>query len=955
MAGPTKLSGQNINLIGPNGKIFTGPVENASKLIESGQFNFLNDEEAKTFAMREFANTPSEQIKNIGSNYTSTATFGASDLLNRENLTPEQLQYENIRRQENPGGSILGTGLGVLIDPFSVAGLGVKGAGKLAQAAGAEKLSTNLIKGAEAITSAGKYAPTRVVDDAAQALGNVVDPLAISAASKLVDAGTSPITHQVLAKIPGRAIRGSTIGGAFAAGQSISEQSLGDMDLNGEKVFADGMNGAMLGLVFDSSLGAIGDTAVAGTKKIYGALKNSDALQNSYSKIISKFASADEATIKATIDAERQAQAIINSAEKDPSAIQNLNSNLKQVFGEAGDATQSQLGGKIKDGFNGIYKLVNDVYELSFRPLRLKYSEAPLKGTFGAKLFDEIEDNFIKNSPGSRILNQYRSNFFGANQVKDANELFKLRSAITGEMFQAGLRSEGGTVGALMREAEDQALILAAKATGDAAEIKLAEAASNAVKAERARYSTDMKQLRSLTESLGLKRVRSFRDFIERLTETDGNILIDKMFKNRANVKGLEFLQKEFPDQFKHLTDAFRNKIANNSTKNGKFNPVRALDLVSDKNLAPEVRRMIFGEAGDDALKAAAKAFEGETAENFARNEARREMLLESEIDNTYTQLGAIAGTVGGIPGAGAGAAIGTALDTITNKNRAARAFLGFEKAFKAFDDKVARHAADIFEKNPIKARDLARVATSSKVTAERSDRDSQRKKDDKDPRELNHEKMINNLSEWSENPDKLVEHVAGELGEMDQFAPGMAQATNATAFRAIDLLKEKLPVMPIRKPLDFTPYVVSSADAFKFGRYYNAVMNPVGVLNNVKDGTLTNDHLETLMRVYPQMYKNMQEILMMEMIKYGDKKEKEPLPSWKKISLSLFLQNNLSDSLEQKNIGANYNNWLNPQMLSGQENLGAPQSVSKGNQSGRQSSLARSYQTNTQRVEEEV
>ena len=356
---------------------------------------------------------------------------------------------------------------------------------------------------------------------------------------------------------------------------------------------------------------------------------------------------------------------------------------------------------------------------------------------------------------------------------------------------------------------------------------------------------------------------------------------------------------------------------------------------------------MVFGSDAAGKIEKAREAFIKQklTAEEYTKRTAYNKVLTQGESDNTFLGTGSVLGTVfGGVPGAGVGAAIGGALDIFTDKNRLAKAFLGFEKAFKAFDDKIGKKAGEIFENNAISSREASRAATIGTISGDKADKKEKSK--NVDPRELNHEQMILNLSQWSEDPDKLVEHMTDKLGEVNELAPGIAQATTATAYRGINLLGEKLPVMPPRKPLDSQDYKVSNAEAFKFGRYYNTVMNPTGVLDHVNDGTLTNEHLESLIRVYPEIYKSMQEILMMKMIDYNNKKQKDPIPSWKKISLSLFLQNNLSDSLEQKNIGANFNNWLNPNMVSGQQAM-----PSKGNRS-KKDELANNYRTETDKSE---
>lgn len=944
------LSGNQISLIDNNGQIKTGPLENAQQLVDSGQYRYLTPEEATNKGMQDFSQTLPEQVKNIASNFGDTASFGAQSLVQRHLLSPQDLQYENVRRQENPGGSFLGTGLGVVTDPFDLAGLAGRGLAKGAEAVGAESLASGLSKGAEGLSNLSKYTPMKGVDALAQSAQEAVNPFSQDIANSLISKESSPIANQVLSNLPGRALRGSVIGGAFAAGQSISEQSLGDVDLNGEKILADSGAGALMGLVFDTSLGSLGDTVVGGTKKIYGALKPGSAAQTAFSNMVSKFSNAEPEVVSATIDAERDAQQIYKSKEKNPTAIENLNTNLKTIFGDGSAATQNELGLKISQGFQDLYNKISEDYNQSFGPLREKYGDAPITAEFGQKIFDDAKKNLVPNSPAWRILNHYDENF---QTLDNANSLMSLRSVITKEMRMAGYSGEAGAIGDIMKEGQDSALMLAAKGTGIPSEIQAAQDAADALSKERSLYSGDMKKVKSLAESIGMKNTRnmSFSNFSQRMSEIDGNTFVDKIFKERKNVKGLEFLRDEFPDQFKTIADAFKNKISNQATKAGMFNSVKALDLVSEKNLPAESRKLIFGDAGHDALSEAQKAFQGETAENFQNNLQKKQnaALLQDTGDNTFATLGGLGGgAAGGFGGAAAGAALGSVLDTITNKNKAAKAFLGFEKAFKNFDEKIGSMASRIFEENPISSYNTTKFATTGALASKRSDEE-----DTSSAMKLDHEKMVNNLSEWSENPDKLIQNMGSQFSKITDIAPGMSQSAQAAGFRAINLLKEKIPVMPPKMPLDIEPYKVSNQQAYQFSRYYDTVIKPESVLDEVNKGTLTNDHLETLARVYPQLYKNMQQIVMQKMIDYGNQKDKAPMPAWKKLSLSYFLGENLSSGLNQQSLGANVNNWLNPNMVSGQQNNAGPVSNTKGNQTGQRNAISQNYMTDTQETED--
>ena len=80
-------------------------------------------------------------------------------------------------------------------------------------------------------------------------------------------------------------------------------------------------------------------------------------------------------------------------------------------------------------------------------------------------------------------------------------------------------------------------------------------------------------------------------------------------------------------------------------------------------------------------------------------------------------------------------------------------------------------------------------------------------------------------------------------------------------------------------------PYTPNPVEIAKFMRYEEIVNNPLGVLDHIANGTLTSEHRETMVSVYPELYKEMQEKIL-EGLAQG--KPNMSLPQ--KIQLSIFM-----------------------------------------------------------------
>ena len=105
---------------------------------------------------------------------------------------------------------------------------------------------------------------------------------------------------------------------------------------------------------------------------------------------------------------------------------------------------------------------------------------------------------------------------------------------------------------------------------------------------------------------------------------------------------------------------------------------------------------------------------------------------------------------------------------------------------------------------------------------------------------------------------------------------------------RAVQFLYEKLPKNPLEDlslTLPVSPSTPNPAEVAKFMRYEEIVNNPLGVLDHIANGTLTSEHRETIVSVYPELYTNIQE----EILK-GLAQGKPNMTLPQKIQLSIYL-----------------------------------------------------------------
>lgn len=123
-------------------------------------------------------------------------------------------------------------------------------------------------------------------------------------------------------------------------------------------------------------------------------------------------------------------------------------------------------------------------------------------------------------------------------------------------------------------------------------------------------------------------------------------------------------------------------------------------------------------------------------------------------------------------------------------------------------------------------------------------------------------EKAYRTATEYERDPQAATRRVWNAQGETGRYAPQLAAAQAAKIATAGEFLLSKLPrhgAPSLYKEDRDKPPEVSTAERDEFLRYWKAVNDPLSVVEDVADGRLSTEGVETLRAVYPEIYGQLQ------------------------------------------------------------------------------------------------
>lgn len=227
---------------------------------------------------------------------------------------------------------------------------------------------------------------------------------------------------------------------------------------------------------------------------------------------------------------------------------------------------------------------------------------------------------------------------------------------------------------------------------------------------------------------------------------------------------------------------------------------------------------------------------------------------------------GAIGGGIlGGIPGAIAGAAFGVlsrpgqlikqaaAIQALSN-NVNARMRKAIGSYFKSFSTPTLPSAGAVAKRLPGR-----RTVTAAGIASFAKPGEDKR---------TAYARRVREVMAVVGQPEVAAEKVKKALGPLNTQTPKLAGMMGVKAMAGAAFLAKKID-RPLREP-SLTPHLeepsASDSEIADFARYWSAVSNPMSLMDELKAGTLTHEHVEAVQAVYPKLFAEMQLAVMDEL-----------------------------------------------------------------------------------------
>lgn len=841
--------------------------------------------------------TTAEQLKTFATSAASAATFGLSDqALVKSGLMDEE--KARLRAETNPGVALAGelTGIG----------------------------GSMLIPGS---------AVARVAEGSLAA-AKAVAPSAAKVATKLINPELYPTAHKVLSKAGSTAVGSALEGSVYGAGKTISEDAIGDHELNGEALFSNmGMGalyGAAIGGAIGGVVGAVKPKAATSPKDILDTAgveqstdfvsqvanssldkKTKDGILSGLSKQKGNIKEIEEAARELGVDVTvgqrsdsklvQDTYSMLTQAATTPGVMeqQKIAQNFKKVSALVGDAlggtenlqSKAELGSSLAESLTvkneQRIKPIKDLYSY------LKDTGKQIDFTENERLevMKSVEDwvkdqNFLKGSFGKEFGDKVIDAVAEAKNYDQldaiAKNLWKSAGGYENKWIAQGIRTE-------LEKTGDDILINFAEQVGASDvtnEIALKVAGARAAKTAYREFMQDAQKLSSV---LGVNKLHGPQHFFDVLAEKRPELIADRIFA-KENSRFIKYFTEKFPEEWNAVKNYQKGKIFADSIKNGEIEIGKVIKKV-DK-LEPELKNALFTPQELKTLKNADTWLEAFPANvNPSKTDITRAIRDFFESPTSAT--------------------IQTARD------------YAFKAGYKALGlsagDTQKYQMLRKIEKQAIETQKI--ISGNIKFALSLGDKEVKRSLSVNDD---DRKKMEKDVQEYANNPEKFIDHLDKNTEALYSNAPSINGKFQETAIRANQFLASKLPEVPDQKPLG-GDYVVSKAEVAKFMRYVDAVNNPTNILVDIKQGNLTKETLEAVSMVYPRMFSKMQEEAINN-ISEMDKDKIKSMPYKVKMGFSMLLGSDLALGLDAKSIIANQKNLNDPNSKqSGEDKLVKP------------------------------
>jgi hypothetical protein len=707
--------------------------------------------------------------------------------------------------------------------------------------------------------------------------------------------GESTLAKKVLANAGAKAT-GSAVEGAFyGAGHIISEDALGNAELNAESLLANVGMGALIGGAAGGVLGGVGAVGKAGLE---ASKKLTEPIQPFFRKLLGAKDLPDEVGILGSLgqlkndvgDLRNRAQRLevelttgaqsANQRVRDAESILNetpsifgqevqrvaernrtkLQRGASEVFEEASQRTEREVGRQVVDEMKTILQKKYDPFNIAYEEIRkhTPHIDIDMVGMnrtakniskLGGKLGAKGGDIAAATEREALLIGQQRT-------LQDLRNYISEVKGRSRQQFQSGNSPMGYALKEVAKKAEalEKRTILReadklARLGAPDAQLVGKQLISN-IRTTNREYAEFMQFLRAFGDEGRLGKARNFSQVIEKLDSLDPETVAKKFFDpNRMDA--INFMQKNFPSQFEELR---RLKLAQLAEEVSERNPTHglqynmaALERNFDKlGKTPEYREVLFGKKGvqtiDDVVTLN-KAIPG--VSNPSRTDIRKdfERLLTPVL---WARDAALLGILKGAK-------------NVSQESQAVRGMQGLaqvEKSQKKIS-KVIKTTVDRFLRGAERVKDTTPAATTNFLMD--TFYSEKRKKDDTP--EAAFQSRADEIARFVGNPALLQQNLEMSTAGLANVAPKTAQALQIKVNQTVQFLNSKLPSNPAAgrtSNLAIRKWKPSTVELKKFERYMRAVEKPISVIKDLDRGVVNREGVETLKVVYPEIYGNL-------------------------------------------------------------------------------------------------
>jgi hypothetical protein len=606
------------------------------------------------------------------------------------------------------------------------------------------------------------------------------------------------------------------------------------------------------------------------------------ARQNAYSNAFEKVASAVDNTIggaEGTLSETEAGNALKGSlVEK----LEAESAPIKAMYDALGDYKQA------------IPVTTNSANRIGQNILKLVDEHALIKGT--------PEYNFVKTMSD------------GMNQITNLDQLANFRTAL-GRATDQTTRFVSGAIKEKLDNLEEAAI----KRFADTMKSPEAKAKINGlidqVSQAKQSYSAFRGKMQELGNVLGKKKIYGPQDFIDFIGDMNPQSLTKRLF-NENNTQFAQWFAKEFPEEFQTMRGYQRGQLRLDAIKNEQFDPKRFLISVLDskRGMQPEMQKLLFNPdelqrlkdahtylgsfpekfnpSGTSHMSAYRSFFESPTAATIGniRDFAIKNFVVGKDMNPSVLRAMGRTPT----PATSAAAMKALAEGRPENMYEALSYAQKAERGAKAVDGAIS----NLFQKGGQQAINAYATEKDHEALKRYVETNEQQRQIEK---QQEHQRIMapkgpQQFAEGGEvKPVQDTHPILRNESGLSRVLPDHAMLLETAKGRINNYLNSIRPIKDGPK-LAFDSHIKDTEKERSYDKAINLANQPLDILNKIKDGSITPEHLKHFGGMYPELHNYLSKKITEKISKSQLDEEK---PSYRvRQGLSLFLGTPLDSTM---------------------------------------------------------